>query len=320
MIPRRSFLRTSAASATLLSLFRPDLSALERDTSGPIEKRSLGRTGEKLSILGFGGLVLHNAPIEDAGKLVRRAFDAGVNYFDVAPGYRTAEERMGPALEPFRSRVFLSCKTQKRSAAEAQEELERSLARLRTDHFDLYQLHAVTTDKDVESIFAPGGAIETLVAAKKAGKVRFLGFSAHSVEAAMALMDRFDFDTIMFPVNQACWHAGNFGPQVLARALEKKMGILALKAMARRPWPKGTKRTHTCWYEPLTDPAEALQGLRFTLSHPVTAALQPADVRCLDLALELAPKVTPLKATEVDTIKKLALQETPLFRFPRAVG
>src|ERR1035437_5832685 len=304
----------------MLGLFGPDLSAIERDSSGPCQKRSLGRTGAKLSILGFGGFVLHNAPPEDAGKLVLQAFEAGVNYFDVAPTYGTAEERLGPALEPFRSRVFLACKTAQRKAAEAQAELESSLLRLRTDHFDLYQLHCVTTDKDVETIFGPGGAIETFVTAKKAGKARFLGFSAHSVEAAMVLMDRFEFDTILFPVNQACWHAGNFGPQVLARAAEKKMGILALKAMARGPWPKDAPRTHTCWYEPYANPAEALQGLRFTLSHPVTAAIHPSDVRCFLMALELAPKISPLAAAEVEKIKQYAQQEAPLFMYPLAAS
>ena len=108
---------------------------------------------------------------------------------------------------------------------------------MRTDHFDLYQLHAVTTRDDVETIFAPGGAMETFVAARKAGKVRFLGFSAHSVEAALALIDRFAFDTILFPVNFATWHAGNFGPQVLAAAQEKGMGILA-----SRRWRAGPGR------------------------------------------------------------------------------
>jgi aryl-alcohol dehydrogenase-like predicted oxidoreductase len=93
--------------------------------------------------------------------------------------------------------------------------------------------------------------METFLEARKEGKIRFLGFSAHSVEAAMALMDGFDFDTILFPFNFTTWYSGNFGPQVLARAQEKKMGILALKAMAKGPWPEGADRSkYPCWYEP----------------------------------------------------------------------
>ncbi len=316
---RRTFLKGAASAAAMLACFPATLSAVERETTpGRIERRSLGRTGEKLSLIGFGSLMLKGTTPEVAGQLVREAIEAGVNYFDVAPSYGDAEERLGPALEPFRKDVFLACKTTERHQAGATAELDRSLAHLRTDHVDLYQLHAVTTRQDVEAIFSPDGAIHAFTAAKKAGKVRFLGFSAHSVEAAMALMDRFDFDTILFPVNYATWNAGNFGPQVLARAQEKRMGILALKALAKQPWPRGTPHfAPNCWYEPMTDPAEALQGLRFTLSHPVTAAVTPAYPPCLQLALKLAPQFTPLKPDEVDAIKRKAMSVGLLFKYPQ---
>jgi len=170
----------------------------------------------------------------------------------------------------------------------------------------------------VEKIFAPDGALEAFVAARKAGKVRLLGFSAHSVEAALALIGRFDFDTILFPTSFATWHAGNFGPQVLAAAQAKKMGILALKAMARGPWPKDAKRQQypKCWYEPLADPGDAMMGLRFTLSHPVTAAIPPGDETLFRTALGLALRFTPLKDAESRAIKEKALTGAPLFTFP----
>ena len=145
----------------------------------------------------------------------------------------------------------------------------------------------------MDAIFSEEGAIHAFEEARKAGRVRLIGFSAHSVEAATALLDRYKFDTILFPVNYGTWHAGNFGPQVLAKAQEKKMGILALKAMAKRPWPKDAERfAPNCWYEPMTNSEEALNALRFTLSHPITAAIHPADPKCLKLALELVPKFT----------------------------
>jgi predicted aldo/keto reductase-like oxidoreductase len=159
--------------------------------------------------------------------------------------------------------------------------------------------------------------MEAFEAAKKAGKVRFLGFSAHSVEAAIALIDAFAFDSILFPVNFATWHAGSFGPQVLARAKEKGMGILCLKAMARGPWPEGTaKRYAKCWYEPLDAPEDAATGLRFTLSHPVTAAIPPGDETLFTLALRLAAGFEPLSAAEVEAIKTKGLATAPLFRYP----
>lgn len=315
---RREFLKHTAGAAGMLTCFPATLLGIERDfLPGPIERRTLGKTGEKLSVIGFGGYVLDLSTPEQARDWVREAFEASVNYFDVAPEYGQAEERMGPALEPYCKQVFLACKTAQRNQAAATEELDRSLRRLRTDHFDLYQLHHVTTLKEVETIFSEDGAIKAFEAAKKAGKVRFLGFSAHSVEAALALMDGFAFDTIMFPVNYATWYAGNFGPQVLARAKEKQMGILALKAMAKRPWPKDANRkAHPgCWYEPMTDPDEALMGLRFTLSHPVTAALTPTDEGYLKLALKLAPRVTPLQPEEIVAIKQKAMATAPLFKY-----
>lgn len=316
---RRAFLKETAVATTLLSWFPATLTGIERESRpGKIERRSLGQTGEKLSIVGFGGFVLNGSTPEQAAEWVRMAVESGVNYFDIAPTYGNAEERLGPALEPFRKDVFLACKTTQRRAQGAAEELDRSLKRLRTDHVDLYQLHAVTTQEDVDAIFAPDGALAAFEAGRKAGKLRFIGFSAHSVEAALALLDRYPFASILFPVNYATWHAGNFGPQVLAKAQEKKVGILALKAMAKRPWPKDAERfAPNCWYEPMTDPAEALMGLRFTLSHPVTAAVHPADPKCLKLALELAPKFTPLTAAETEEMKRKGQGVAPIFRFPR---
>jgi aryl-alcohol dehydrogenase-like predicted oxidoreductase len=311
---RREFLKTAPA-AGLAACFPATLLGVERNSVNGLERRTLGRTGERLSIIGFGGIVVMNATTEQAAARVKQAIDAGVNYFDVAPSYGNAEQMLGPALQPYRKDVFLACKTQKRDKAGAAAELEQSLQRMRTDHFDLYQLHAVTKLEDVEQIFAPGGAIEAFTAGRQSGKARFLGFSAHSVEAAMALMDRFAFDTILFPVNYATWHAGSFGPQVLARAQEKQMGILALKAMANGPWPKGAAKTHEkCWYQPLSARDDARMGLRFTLSHPITAAIPPGDEDLFAMALELARGFEPLTPAEAEAIKARGAKQEPLFR------
>jgi len=187
---RRKFIETSAMTVPLISMFPANLSAIIRETpKGKIEKRALGKTGEMLSMIGFGGIVVDKATTEQAASRVREAIDYGINYFDVAPSYGNAEEMLGPALEPYRKDVFLACKTGERKKDGARRELEQSLKRLHTDHFDLYQLHAVTTLEDVDTIFGKDGALETFVEARDEGKVKYLGFSAHSVEAAMALMD-----------------------------------------------------------------------------------------------------------------------------------
>ena len=317
---RRTFLRSAAITAPMLSLFPSGLSSMYREEQkGKLEKRKLGRTKAKLSIIGFGGIVVRDASPEEASARVREAISYGVNYFDVAPTYGDAEIKLGPALEPYRKKVFLSCKTTQRTQDEAARELDQSLERLRTDYFDLYQLHAVSKLEDVDTIFSANGAMKTFLKAREEGKVRYLGFSAHSVEAAMELMRRFDFDTIMFPFNYATWHAGNFGPQVLETAKNKGMGILALKAMAKRPWVKGAERTYKkVWYEPLADPAEALMGLRFTLSHPITSAIPPGHEDLFSMGLKLGMKFKPLSDSEVAEIKRKGLETEPLFRYAGA--
>ena len=316
---RRDFISKTALAVPVFSLFPADLSFITRElpASGKLEKRSLGNTGEKLSVIGFGGIIVKDASPEDASASVKFAIDAGVNHFDVAPSYGDAEIKLGPALEPYRKNIFLSCKTGKRTKDEARKELEQSLLNLRTDHFDLYQLHAVTSLDDVKTILGPGGALETFKEAKKEGKIRFLGFSAHSVEAALALMNGFDFDSIMFPFNYVTWNVGNFGPQVLELAKKKKMGIIALKAMAKGPWPKDADRSKypKCWYEPLLGEDDIRMGLRFTLSHPVTNAITPGDAELFKTAINMRDTLSPLSNKEVAAIKIKAATATPLFKY-----
>jgi aryl-alcohol dehydrogenase-like predicted oxidoreductase len=280
-----------------------------------LPRRPLGRTGENLSIIGLGGLVLAEEMQDAADQIVREAVDHGINYFDVAPSYGNAQDRLGPGLKPYRNAVFLACKTLRRDKQGAEAELIESLQKLQTDHFDLYQLHALSKIEDVTQALGPNGAMETLVQAKKEGKIRFIGFSAHSAEAALLAIRQFDFDTILFPVNFVCFIKAGFGPQVIAAAKEKKMGILALKALARQPWPEEKQRQDwpKCWYQPILDPQEAGLSLRFTLSQPVTAAVPPGDRRLFKRALELAHGFTPLKPDDETRLRQLAGNLNPLF-------
>lgn len=285
----------------------------------PIPKRSF-RDGVELSIIGFGGIVVVGMEQEQANRTVAEACERGINYFDVAPSYwdGEAERKLGVALKPYRKQVFLACKTMRRDAAGAARELEESLRRLQTDWFDLYQFHAVSSMKDVDEILAPGGAAELFVKARQQGKVRYLGFSAHNVEAALALMERFPYDSVLFPVNFVCYAQGNFGPQVIARAKQKGVARLALKALAYRPWPKGTRQETTahpkCWYQPVTERDLARRALRFTLSEDVTAAIPPGDERIFAMALELAADFSPLSERERQELLASARGVEPIFR------
>lgn len=279
-----------------------------------MEKRRLGKTGESLSMVGFGGILVMDEESSSASRVVAQAVERGINYFDVAPTYGNAEERLGPALEPYRKSVFLACKSEKRAAEEATEALHQSLERLRTDHFDLYQLHAVTTIEEVERILGPGGALEAFVKAREQGLVRYLGFSAHSEEAALALMDGFDFDTILFPFNWTCWYQGKFGPSVLDKARAKDMGILALKSLAKRKWKEDEERKWSkCWYCPVDTFEEASLSVRFTLSKPITAAVSPGHPQFLWWACDVADQFAPLSEEEEAQLAQRSKGLDPIF-------
>ena len=279
-----------------------------------MEQRRFGRTGEQLSVVGFGGIMVMNEEPRDAARMVAEAVDRGVTYFDVAPSYGDAEEKLGPALAPYRGKVFLACKTGQRTEKGAGEELERSLARLQTDHLDLYQHHGVTTLEEVETILGPGGAMETFLKAREKGLVRFLGFSAHSEAAALALMDGFNFDSVLFPFNWACWLKGGFGRPVLARAVEKGMGRLALKTLAKRKWKDGEeKQWPKCWYKPVDTFDEALKAVRFTLSLPVTAGVSPGHFELFRWMCDAAERLGPLPPAEEAALGAAAAELDVIF-------
>ena len=286
--------------------------------SGSKLAKRIYRPGVELSIVGFGGIVVAGVPQAEADRAVAQAVESGVNYFDVAPTYGDAEERLGPALAPFRENCFLAGKTEKRNAVEARAALETTLKRLQTDRLDLYQLHALTDRvKDVDAVFAKGGAMEVLVEARRQGRVRFLGFSAHSIEAVEAAMDRFDFDSILLPVNFAMWLRGDFGPRPVARAKAKGMAVLALKALARQRYraPDDPLRTrwNKCWYEPLSEPRAQELGVRFTLDQPVTALLPPGNPELFWRAVEVARNYRPLDTDEQAEVRRWAESSDPIF-------
>jgi len=307
---RREFLATTAA-----------MQAASVASAGSALPRRPYKKGIELSIIGLGGIVICKTPQKDASRRVAEAFDRGVNYFDCAPTYfdGEAELKLGEALRPYRSKVFLAEKTTRRDAKGAREELERTLTRFHTDHVDLYQFHGIASLADVEKILAPGGAAETFFAARKEGKTRFIGFSVHHAPAALRLMDALELDSVLFPVNVNAWEYGGFGPQILEKAKSKGLARMALKALAMGKWPAGTKaedRTSPkCWYQPIDDRETARMALRFTLNQDITAAIPPGDERVFDLALELAASPLPkLSGSELAGLKAQVSKLEPLFR------
>ncbi len=271
--------------------------------------------GVELSVIGFGGMILVGMQQVSCDAVVAESLERGVNYFDVAPFYGAgeAEIKLGSALKPHRNRVFLACKTLERDEEGAARELERSLTRLHTDRFDLYQFHALTRVREVDRIFGRQGAIHAVLRAQEQGTIRFVGFSAHSVEAAMSMLERFRFDSILFPVNYICYAVGNFGPQVLRRAEASGVTRLALKSMAKTSWKKGEVKAYPkCWYKPIDSRDEARDALRFTLGEGVTALLPPGDERLFRIALDIVPELTPLTPEERAGLLSSTKGMTPL--------
>ena len=308
---RREFLGAAGALTTVASAY---------GSAEPLPRRPY-KNGIELSIIAFGGIVVCGLPQAEGSRRVAQAYARGINYFDCAPSYfdGEAEIKLGEALRPYRGKVFLAEKTMKRDAKGAREELERTLQRFHTDHVDLYQFHAVGSMQDVDQILAPGGAAETFFAARKEGKARHLGFSAHDAAAAIRLMDALELDSVLFPVNANAWENGGFGPQILARAKSKGMARMALKALAFGKWPANLKESDRpypkCWYQPIDDRETARLALRFTLNQEITAAVPPGDARIFDLAVELASAPLPrLSGTELAGLKTRLSALEPVFR------
>jgi aryl-alcohol dehydrogenase-like predicted oxidoreductase len=272
---RRSFLKVmggvGAAALGIKPVLVSEAEAAAAKT-GEMHKRVLGRTGFKVSVVGFSGLGLMHYDQERCNAEVHKAFDRGLNYYDVAPAYGKdgdCEIKMGVALQGLdRSRYFLACKTKKRDAAGCREELERSLQRLKTDHFDLYQMHHLVKPEDVKTSLGPGGALEAMLQAKKEGKIRAIGFSAHTTKAALAALRGFDYDTVMFPVNYVEYYTRGFARDVLALAKEKGAAVLSIKTINSGAWPKGAERTRKWWYRPLEQQDDINLAYRWTLSLP----------------------------------------------------
>lgn len=287
-----------------------------------MQQRSFGSANDVLSVLGFGGVIVTNTPPQTAARYVSEAFDRGVTYYDVSPFYGNAQERLGPALKPYRDRCFLACKTRERTAEGARRELEESLRLLQTDHFDLYQLHSLQkVDEDVDAACGAGGALEAILEARDEGKIRHIGFSAHTEEAAHAAMDRFEFDSILFPFNYFSWTHGRFGPSVRDRAREKGLALLGLKAVAHRPWTKEEFKSFfrawpKCWYKPLENPQLMAIALRFTLSLDLTAAIPPGHWDLFEACLNIVERSelnTP-DSDELGLLDAFAKDDLPLFR------
>jgi predicted aldo/keto reductase-like oxidoreductase len=311
---------TELESVSLYERFNrlPRVKYLE-DRGRKLQQREYGTTGEMLSIIGFAGIVVSKESSQQAADDVAWSIDHGINYFDVAPVYGNAQDMLGPALEQHRNDVFLACKTKCRDAKTARKDLENSLCLLRTDRFDLYQLHSMKSWEDLEEATGPDGVLEMVVKARDEGLVRYIGFSAHSSEVAVELMDRFHFDSVLFPVNWVNYFESGFGPDIMEKAQTQSTARLALKGMASHQLADPRHRIREkCWYHPLEDPELARLALRFTLSQPVTAVIPPGDPELYRMAVEIGQDFAPITEDEIERLRQASKGLSPLFELARA--
>jgi uncharacterized protein len=269
--------------------------------SGDVPKRALGRTGEKLTVIGQGGARFHLVPFEEGTAVVRRAYDLGINYFDMARSYAEgrAEDVYGAVIPAFRKNIFLTTKSGQRTRKGAEADLDTSLKRMRTDYVDLWQMHGVNRKEDVERIFAPGGAIEAFEAAKKAGKCRFIGYSNCRDPEVHVLMLRHAerFDTALMPLHVAdtCFSespAMSFERTALPAANERGVGIFAIKVFGNA-FLLRTFSVGDC--------------LRYTLSLPITAApLGFCTIGQLEDDVRVAQNFKPLAPEQMNALRARA--------------
>jgi uncharacterized protein len=295
---RREFIKSAAAAAFVMSLGQKSTFA---STAGQIPYRTLGHTGEKVSLLGIGGYHIGKPFVSESTgvQIVRTALENGVNFLDNCWDYHggLSEERMGRALrDGYRDKAFLMTKVDGRTAQSASQQLDQSLQRLQTDRLDLIQMHQLSEMDEPDQVFAPGGALEALIQAKKAGKARYIGFTGHTDPKIhlhmLELADQhgFVFDSVQMPLNVMDAHFNSFGHGVLPVLTKKNIGILGMKTMGDKSILKSKTVT----------PVECL---RYSMNLPLSVCITGCDsMEILQQAFEVARNFKPLTNEELMAI------------------
>jgi predicted aldo/keto reductase-like oxidoreductase len=294
---RRDFLRKSAVVSFAASL-NPQLS---RASDQPVPRRTLGRTGEKISMVGIGGYHLGAPSVEEqeAIRIVRTALDNGVNFLDNCWDYNNgvSEERMGKALrDGYRQKAFVMTKIDGRTKAAAAQQLNQSLQRLQTDYIDLLQFHEVIRENDPERIFASGGGMEAVLEAKKQGKLRYIGFTGHkSPEIHNKMLEtafshNFTFDAVQMPLNVMDAHYDSFEKKTLPILVKHGIGVLGMKPMG----DKIILQSKT---------ASPVECLYYAMNLPTSVVITGCDsMQILQQALDAARGFKPMSKAEVASL------------------
>ena len=298
MTTRREFLEVTAATIVTAGVGQPAWTA---ETKNNMPYRTLGRTGEKVSMVGIGGYHLARPEVEkqESIRIVRKALDQGINFLDNCWDYNGGESeiRMGEALrDGYRKKAFLMTKIDGRNKSSAAQQLNESLKRLGTDSIDLLQFHEIIRESDADRIFAPGGALETVLQAQKAGKVRYIGFTGHKSPEihlkmlATAAAHDFKFDAVQMPLNVMDHHFNSFEAKVLPALVKQGIGVLGMKPMG----------DHFILKSKTVSPVECLH---YAMNLPTSVVITGCDsVRILQQALDAARSFRPLSENQVAAV------------------
>jgi len=280
-----------------------------------MEKRTLGRTGHESTVVTFGTAGIGRVGQDVADRAIELILLHGVNHVDIAPSYGQAMERVAPWMPRLRDRMFLGSKTRERTRDEAWRDIRDIMRRLAVDSFDLFQLHAVTNMDALDEVTAQGGALEALVDLRDQGITKWIGITGHGPDVPRVLLEalrRFDFDTIMFPVNATMYRNAEYrrdAQQLLSAAGERNVGIQAIKMLARGGWGERERECAT-WYDPHREQEDIDKVLWWLLSQPVHTAPSTGDVNLLPKVLDAAERFRLLGADEQEEV--VSAQRPPL--------
>jgi aryl-alcohol dehydrogenase-like predicted oxidoreductase len=266
----------------------------------------------------FGGAAFWEISQADADKVMEQVIEAGINHIDIAPSYGQAEERVGPWMPRERNRFFLGCKTTERTKQGAWDEMQRSLKRLQTETFDLYQCHAITTMEELDAVTMKGGALEAFVEARQRGLIQHIGITGHGADAPKIYLEalrRFDFDSILFPLNFV--QMGNpeyrkYAEELITECKTKDVGTMVIKTITKAPWGERPHTTNT-WYEPFDKADDIQRAVNFALSYDVTGLCTVGDTRILPLVLQACKNFKRMSSTELEEMITTSGQYEPLF-------
>ena len=279
-----------------------------------MQKRTLGRTGHDSTVISFGTYAVGWLDQDDADRAIQLVLDHGVNHFDIAPTYGQAMERVAPWIPELRGRIFVGAKTAVRDRDGAWRDVESIMTRLNVDDFDLFQLHSVGDMKQLDLATAPGGSLATLVEMREQGLTKWIGITGHGPEVPATILEglkRFDFDTVMFPLNPAAARDPAYrrvSEALLAECEERDIGVQTIKMIARGGWGHGDRETNT-WYDPHREQSDIDRSLWWVLSQPMHTAPSCGDVDLLPKVLDAAHRFVPLTDAEQDDV--MASQSPP---------